>query len=369
MTPPPRLAARARSRPAFTLVEMLVVIAIIATLIGLLIPAVQGAREAARRLQCGNNVRQLALALQLFEQANERLPPGSAGTAAPFGTTGQNSSGWGVTWMVYILPMIEQSSLFAKLNLGSNAGYQSGNASVAANVVIPTYACPSSPLPLFDSWNASPQYPVMAPHYAGIAGAAPEIWRSDARLWRQCRVYENASSGICCGSGRISGGGTLIPNGELTTAAFKDGMSNTLAISEQGDYLVTDTGAKAPWRAGGCHGFLFGGEGKNPPPNYDASGRAGCVTTIRYTINNNTNGGAGWAAGETSGHFPAFPAGSCSQGVCWWNGANTPINSAHAGGVNAGFADGSVRFLSELLDLTMLARLAIRDDGGTVEDY
>ena len=57
------------------------------------------------------------------------------------------------------------------------------------------------------------------------------------------------------------------------------------------------------------------------------------------------------------------------MGVCWWNGANTPLTSAHAGGVNAAFADGSVRFLSELIELGTLARLAIRDDGGSVGDY
>jgi prepilin-type N-terminal cleavage/methylation domain-containing protein/prepilin-type processing-associated H-X9-DG protein len=352
----------------FTLVELLVVIAIIATLIGMLLPAVQSARETARRSQCSNNIRQLAIALQSFEQAMERLPPGAAGTAAPFGTTGASTDGWGVTWMVYILPMIEQSSLFSKLSLGGGSGY-GNNATIAANVQIPTYACPSSPLPLFDSWNWSSQYPVMAPHYTGIAGAAPDSWKSDSTLWSKCRVYENASSGICCGSGRISGGGTLIPNGQLTFSAFKDGTGSTLAISEQGDYLITDTGARAPWRSGGCHGFLFGTDGSTTPPAFNGSGRAGCVTTIRYAINNKNNGGAGWTAGETHPVFPTFPAGSCSVGVCWWNGANTPLTSAHAGGVNAAFADGSVRFLSELIELDTLTRLAIRDDGGSVGEY
>jgi prepilin-type N-terminal cleavage/methylation domain-containing protein/prepilin-type processing-associated H-X9-DG protein len=357
------------SSAGFTLVELLVVIAIIATLIGLLLPAVQSARESARRSQCANNVKQLGLALHGFEQAMERLPPGAAGTGSPFGTTGTASSGWGVTWMVYILPMIEQQSLFSQISLGGNSGYQSGNASRMANVQIPTYACPSSPLPLFDSWNASSQFPVMAPHYTGIAGAAPEIWRSDTTLWPLCRVYENATNGICCGSGRISGGGALIPNGRLTFSAFKDGTGTTLAISEQGDYLTTDTGAKVPWRSGGCHGILFGSQGDDPPPAGDSTGRAGCVTTIRFAINNKNNGGVGWSAGTIRPEFPAFPAGNCSVGVCWWNGANTPLNSAHAGGVTAGFADGSVRFLSEVIEMNVLARLAIRDDGGSVTDY
>ena len=354
-------------RGAFTLVELLVVIAIIGTLMGLLLPAVQAARESGRRTHCANNIRQLAIALQGFEQAMGRLPPGAAGTRQPFGTSSDDSIG--VTWMVYILPMIEQSSLYSKLTLnGSWTGWLTANAEVAKNVQIPTYACPSSPLPLFDSWNTFWTYPVMAPHYTGIAGAAPEIWTSDSNLWSKCRVHEDASSGICCGSGRMSGGGTLIPNGQLSFSDFRDGTSSTLAISEQGDYLITDTGARVPWRSGGCHGFLFGGQGNATGPSY-IGGRAGCVTSIRYTINNKNNGGAGWTAGVTDPAFPTFPAGSCSVGVCWWNGANTPLNSAHTSGVNAAFADGSVRFLNETIELDTLSRLAIRDDGGSVRDY
>jgi prepilin-type N-terminal cleavage/methylation domain-containing protein/prepilin-type processing-associated H-X9-DG protein len=355
-------------RGAFTLVELLVVIAIIGTLIGLLLPAVQAARESGRRTHCANNIRQLAIALQGFEQAMGRLPPGAAGTPAPFGTCSDTDTTIGVTWMVYILPMIEQSSLYSKLSLsGTMTGYRDDNAKAAANARIPTYACPSSPLPLFDSWAVSKSYPQLTPHYTGIAGAAPEIWNTgtSTSLWSKCRVHEDITAN---GSGRMSGGGTLIPNGQLSFSDFRDGTSSTLAISEQGDYLITNTGAKVPWRSSGCYGFLYGGQGNTAGTSY-TGGRAGCVTSIRYEINNKNNGGAGWTAGSTIPSLFPIPYGSCSVGVCWLFGANTPLNSAHASGVNAAFADGSVRFLNETIDLDTLCRLAIRDDGGTVGDY
>ena len=111
-------SARRLSR-GFTLVELLVVIAIIGTLVGLLLPAVQAAREAARRSQCSNNLKQLALACQVFHDANKRLPPGMADDLSPFGQgiTGSAAVGGnrGSSWMAYILPGIEEQALYAQI--------------------------------------------------------------------------------------------------------------------------------------------------------------------------------------------------------------------------------------------------------------
>src|SRR5215217_8052785 len=122
MTAPPR------RRKAFTLIELLVVIAIIAILIGLLLPAVQKVREAAARMSCSNNLKQLALACHNFHDQNGRLPPGAANDMPPFGTNGSpgNPSGpqWGSSWKVYILPFIEQDNLYRNWQLNNESGYR-----------------------------------------------------------------------------------------------------------------------------------------------------------------------------------------------------------------------------------------------------
>jgi prepilin-type N-terminal cleavage/methylation domain-containing protein/prepilin-type processing-associated H-X9-DG protein len=347
-----------RSRTGFTLVELLVVIAIIATLIGLLLPAVQSARETARRSQCANNLKQLGLALHGFEQAMERLPPGSAPPRPPFGT---GSGGWAVAWTIYLLPMIEQQPLFTRISLSTSAGYSSGNAAVLQGVVISTYVCPSAPYLVcdmseaFGSGNNSGVLNQQQPSYVGISGAAEGLIPG----FTENRVSTSAASVTCCGSGKVSGGGTLFPNGQLSFASFRDGTATTLAFSEHGDFITTVDGRQNGWRAGFEHGLLFGGEQHQTTPSNTASGggwgngstgnRASNQNTIRYEINRTT----GWPAGGDCG----------TLGVCPRSGANIPLNSAHPGGVNAAFADGSVRFLNDTTPLDVLARLATRDDG------
>ncbi|HLQ46430.1 MAG TPA: DUF1559 domain-containing protein, partial [Planctomycetaceae bacterium] len=133
----PRKFRREHAR-GFTLIELLVVIAIIAILISLLLPAVQQAREAARRSQCKNNLKQIGLALQNYHSSANRFPPGYvAGATYP-----ATSNGWG--WSAMILPYLDQAPLYRKINFGLPVEHP--NNVTAIQTFVSAYLCPSDPV-------------------------------------------------------------------------------------------------------------------------------------------------------------------------------------------------------------------------------
>jgi len=354
---------RSGFRIGFTLVELLVVIAIIGILIALLLPAVQAAREAARRSQCTNNLKQIGLALHNHHDVYGRLPPGGATYIQPWGTyvhpTG-GEAGWGASWMVFILPYVEQQSMYSQLDLSvSNPGWgHDPTNQVIVNKFIPPYRCPSSPFDKQTWGNLSSQGKTMLVTYPGIAGAVNGLIPN----YTETRISQgNTGIAGCCSGGIAGGGGVLFPFSQINFAGISDGTSNVIAVGEQGDFLITLNGTKQPWGAGTIHGWFIGAHGGSPtvdrrPPNYFNGGDARHfnMTTVRYNINQKR----GW---------PDAPGNCGSLGVCDNVGNNIPLNSAHPGGINVLLCDGSVRFLSDTLDLAILARLATRDDGQTVQ--
>jgi prepilin-type N-terminal cleavage/methylation domain-containing protein/prepilin-type processing-associated H-X9-DG protein len=334
-------------RDGFTLIELLVVIAIIAILIALLVPAVQRVREAAARAQCQNNLKQFGVALHNFADTYKRLPPGGANDQPPFGTDAPNSAHWGSSWMVYILPYIEQAALYEQWQFSNNSGYLNPNDNaLASGVDIAIYSCPASSLPHFRAPNQTNAVASIG-NYVGISGAVSGLIPG----YTETRV-----NNLPCG-GIISGGGAMIPNGKLTFEHITDGTSNTVAISEHSDWFTDNTGTRQDWRATQPWGWYLGVKSPGVPPFFDNLGgdnREPGMTTIRYMINYTPAGG--WVKDVMNA---GVGIGGITQNC---TGANIPLNSPHTDGVNALFCDGSVRYLSSSLALNVLAQLATRDD-------
>jgi len=344
----------------------LVVIAIIAILIGLLLPAVQKVREAAARAKCSNNLKQMGIALHSYHDVYGYLPPGGFGQdLRPIGSNPGGAGakypdgGDGSTWLVFILPYVEQGPMFSRMTFFGNSGWNhpnnqndlttSGNVNAVAarDSVIPTYRCPSdSKQPLTNCrWRmntASSLNDVMVcrSSYVGIAGAVDNIDGTGA--FRESRASAGWSS-----AGIMSSGGVLPPGFRRVTLAMPDGTSNTMAVSEESAIYFDNTGAQHDDWSATAGGFLSGGGETGTSASAPGDCRGFNFTTVRYRIN------------QTKG----WPDDKANTGVGSEAG-NNPLASNHTGGVNALLADGSVRFLRDSTALVPLARLATRDDGG-----
>lgn len=315
----------------FTLIELLVAITIISLLIALLLPAVQQARESARRAACKNNLKQIGLALHNYENSFQRFPIG-----------GRAQHVFGPSWWVGILPHLEQGPLFSQFDMNApNNGYPTltaANGKLVDGVKIGTMLCPSSPLPttiLVGNYNLT------RPSYVGIAGATNDGGFDEPRVSACC---------LPVSTGQISAGGFLIPNACLHLNSLSDGTSNTLAVSEASNYAIDATGNKKDIDGGFPVGWITGTSASGIPPNYNPGFGPACwnITTIRYAPNSRDYN---------------------RPGIRDNHGPNNPLMSAHSGGVHCLMADGSVRFVGENIDLLNLKRLARRDDGLTVGDF
>jgi prepilin-type N-terminal cleavage/methylation domain-containing protein/prepilin-type processing-associated H-X9-DG protein len=352
---------RRGKRRAFTLVELLVVIAIIGILIALLLPAVQAAREAARRSQCTNNMKQQGLAFHNHHDAKNAFPSGGAGTS--WWATPYSAETWGHSQWVALLPYMEQTPLYSKLQWGTNPGSGAGqtvnsgwdtNWAAWQDARIKCLICPSSVLPEHDPqapWNN------FSGQYMGIAGAAPMQFgpMPTGRFQDTSGMAQNDDNawGITSGRGMVPNYG----NGTAGVAADQcgpnfmgknmrdclDGTSNTLLVGEMSAFVFDALGNqddRRPGRNWGWHmGGLSGWRDWGPHTNN---------VTLRYGPNAKVLG---------------------QQGVDDWTAwadaspANPPLTSSHPGGVNVLRTDGSVSFMSDTIDLESMTLQAVRDDG------
>jgi prepilin-type N-terminal cleavage/methylation domain-containing protein/prepilin-type processing-associated H-X9-DG protein len=322
---PPR-SNRRLARQGFTLVELLVVMTIIGMLVSLLLPAVQSAREAARRTQCQNNLSQIGLALLNYESAIQCFPPGGLINA---------SKQYGHSWWVRIMPYVEEDYVVSNFDEKSAITGWVGvdgnehNRDILRQQSFGFMRCPSTTLDKFvlttdDQLNAS----VMSSNYAGVSGALDHPTTRD--------------KGPVPGSyGKISFGGVMIVQDHLThqhvtvtIADIRDGTSKTMVVAEQSDWCADANGSPKDCRSDCQQGFPMG-------PADDEWERAFNVTCVIHPIGERAYSAVG-------------VSGNC--------GPNTPILSAHAGGANVVFADRSARYLSSRIDLQLLYNLANRDD-------
>ncbi len=316
-----------RDLRGFTLVELLVVIGIIGMLVAVLLPAIQATREAARRMECANNLKQIGLGLHSFESSYRRLPIGA-----------QAKSSFGVSWWVEVIPYVNDPAIVDGFKLNTaHAGsvlLNPQNAQIIDGWVVPTLQCPSSPLPRTDlQYN----FKLMVPSYVGISGATSHDGFPETRVAPCCAPTNDSE---------ISGGGVLIPNQAIRFKQITDGLSRTLAVGECSDYAIDSLNRQR--RIDGSHpvGWITGTVAPGTPPNYTnsfpATESSFNITTVRYGPNMKDYDQPG------------------VRDVA--RGPNNPLISPHPGGVNMLMVGGAVDFVEDEIDLVLLKEMATRDD-------
>ena len=322
----PARAERA-SQTGFTLVELLVVIAIIGILIALLLPAVQAAREAARRAQCSNNLKQIGLGLHNYHDSYKTFPMGAFGTFRH-------------SWMLAILPQVEQGALHDQLVFADFDGYAGGPNAVVLDEYTPEFVwCPSSACDRLCVRESDGRYCSTA-SYIGIAGATTSATDpADPTGRGRC---------VACNQGYACSNGVLIPNRSVAIRDITDGTSNVIMVGENSAWGRTAAGTDVEIRGSAEWGCWLGSGASQGPPEtggtYGFAGSPWCrnVTTIRYPVGMIT---------QLTG------SGGNSR-----DGTNNTLHSMHPGGAQSLRVDGGVTFLSETMDLDALRFISIRDD-------
>jgi len=318
-------------RRAFTLVELLVVIAIIGVLVALLLPAIQMAREAARRMSCANNLKQLGLAMHSFHSAHGQFPTGSVSKAYPDGSTTFTQTFFRWSALTFLAPYFEQ-----------------GNATRAIDMTVPLYPMASQ--------NAQP-----------VKAMIPLLLCPSDIQEAVDDAFAPTNYALCTGTGTPGGSpvgadGVFYVNSATRTADITDGTSQTIVASESllgtGQISLTDPKLVNPQRD---YAFRLGA------PLTDAS----CATVSIWNVTNRR--GFAWVSGEYrcalyNHYYPPNAANYDCMGVYLSLPASlqyTPYGwraarSMHSGGVNTLLADGSGRFVQNGVDLAVWRSLSTR---------
>ncbi len=343
-----------KTRPGrgFTLIELLVVIAIISVLIALLLPAVQAAREAARRIQCTNNLKQLGLALHNYMTTVGVLPPGRFNTYI---------AGQGNCWGAYsqLLPQLDQVPIFNSLNfnLAPDSTVTSVANATGFQSFINSLICPS---------DSSPELIVVS----GEPFATHNYNLNTGSGYPVVQIPLTPLTGIP--------NGPFFENARISPANFTDGMSNTTAITEIVRSTASSTYANDPLGV-----FLITGNNatSGPPLNSDADYQALCLTLPPDTTQFQATRGVRWHYGAP-GHSmynhlrpPNSKLPDCRGGLphstranpFWsWLSLNIAARSKHPGGVNSLMSDGHVQFVKDTVNVLVWQGLGSRNGGEVI---
>jgi type II secretory pathway pseudopilin PulG len=391
-------------------VELLVVIAIIGILVALLLPAIQAAREAARRTQCYNNLKNVALSLQEYHDSFKVFPMGVMRR-----NNSTNAAMLGPSWWFGQMPYNEQRNIYDKIMQLTRSGVTFGTGNMNANNVntnvapagsnplntlVPDFMrCPSSPLPVMETQQGF----IAMPSYTGIAGGTDIPTTANTTIYpntgsndrpptttRQyiCRYLANGQNGEI-----VSNSGMLPPCEHMGINNCSDGTSNTMIVSEQSDWLrpadrqdssqfhgdpgwsmdpAGNSNASGGWLSG-TTAYMDLREAYRIVPTRErgtGTGQSGTAISVNWTYPLFNITTVRWKPGEKTCLSPAGVTGANNPAILpgcredrFTGGHNNPLQSPHTGTVLAAMVDGSVQSVSNTLDLGILLRMAIRDDG------
>ena len=337
-----------KTRSAFTLVELLVVIAIIGILVALLLPAIQAAREAARRTKCVNNLKNIALACLNYESSKKTLPPGS--------TVALNASQSGLGWQVQILPYVEESTVsadaIAKYKTSGDA--YSGTMDDLNALRLPMYLCPSdNEMALLNDKFDTGTKNRRGMNYAGVMGSYyARTGNCPATRTNGQYCITSSATGL---SGPNNYDGLLTQGWPTSLKKVTDGTSKTLMLGERwyqarawmiGAYWSGSTTSTPP-------------DGPQPTTYFFYSKNL----SDKVPINHNLNASCYQSHDNTTDRPPVPSSSSKSLSL-----NNLPFASFHVGGVNFANGDGSVRWVPDDIDTALYLALGSRNGGETVSE-
>ena len=324
-------------RHGFTLIELLVVIAIIAVLIALLLPAVQQAREAARRTQCKNNLMQIGLALQNYMLGHEVLPPGTQNATGPIASK-EDATQYHMNWIVQILPYLEQQNVYNHIDFTQSV-YSPANSPVRVRQMH-TLICPSD----------------------------PHTYGKPVGLTNYCGVHNDYEAPI-----DVNQNGVLFLNSAIHYEQVTDGSSNTIYVTE----ARADMGADLGWMSG-TRATLRNGVLWTNRKEMEAKTAETAAPPVVVPADNPLA-----VAGLPEGGSPSPPEASYQSHLSMRRGS-IPIptqqqvlnadqvggpSSHHTGGWHNVMGDGSVRFVSENIDPKTFRNLMHRADGEMLSEF